>query len=94
MDGRNGRHSDTELGRRRRLLILVICSMSLLVVGLDVTIVNVALPAIHRSFGASVSGLQWTIDAYTLTIAALLMLAGSIVSELDSPTSVAFRMLP
>jgi EmrB/QacA subfamily drug resistance transporter len=77
MDSRNGSHSDAELSRRRRLLILVICSMSLLIVGLDVTIVNVALPAIHRSLGASVSGLQWTIDAYTLTIAALLMLAGS-----------------
>src|SRR5689334_1985081 len=77
MDGSNGSHSSTELSRRRRLLILVICSMSLLIVGLDVTIVNVALPAIHRSLGASVSGLQWTIDAYTLTIAVLLMLAGS-----------------
>jgi EmrB/QacA subfamily drug resistance transporter len=65
------------LTRGRRLLILGICSMSLLIVGLDVTIVNVALPAIHDSLHASVSGLQWTIDAYTLTIASLLMLAGS-----------------
>src|ERR1700748_2441836 len=73
----NGRHGRSDPRRRRRLLILVICSMSLLIVGLDVTIVNVALPAIHRSLGASVSGLQWTIDAYTLTIATLLMLAGS-----------------
>jgi EmrB/QacA subfamily drug resistance transporter len=68
---------EPQLGRRRRLLILVVCSMSLLIVGLDVTIVNVALPAIHRSLHASVSGLQWTIDAYTLTIACLLMLSGS-----------------
>lgn len=51
--------------------------MSLLIVGLDVTVVNVALPAIHRSLHASVSGLQWTIDAYTLVIASLLMLSGS-----------------
>jgi EmrB/QacA subfamily drug resistance transporter len=63
--------------RRRRLLILGICSMSLLIVGLDVTIVNVALPAIHRSFHSSFDGLQWTIDAYTLVIASLLMLSGS-----------------
>ncbi|HWF25880.1 MAG TPA: MFS transporter [Solirubrobacteraceae bacterium] len=63
--------------RARRLLILGICCMSLLIVGLDATIVNVALPAIHRSLHASVSGLQWTIDAYTLVIASLLMLAGS-----------------
>src|SRR5947199_9958783 len=51
--------------------------MSLLIVGLDSTIVNVALPAIHRSFHASLSGLQWTIDAYTLVLASLLMLSGS-----------------
>ena len=51
--------------------------MSLLIVGLDTTIVNVALPSIHRSLHASVSGLQWTIDAYTLVLASLLMLAGS-----------------
>ena len=73
----NGSQGHSDLSRRRRLLILVICSMSLLIVGLDVTIVNVALPAIHRSFGASLSGLQWTIDAYTLVLASLLMLSGS-----------------
>jgi len=51
--------------------------MSLLIVGLDVTILNVALPSIGRDFGASVSGLQWTVDAYTLVLASLLMLSGS-----------------
>ncbi|HWF53476.1 MAG TPA: DHA2 family efflux MFS transporter permease subunit [Solirubrobacteraceae bacterium] len=64
-------------GRAQRLVILGICSMSLLIVGLDSTIVNVALPAIHHSFRSSLAGLQWTIDAYTLVIASLLMLAGS-----------------
>ncbi|MGA9858620.1 MAG: DHA2 family efflux MFS transporter permease subunit [Solirubrobacteraceae bacterium] len=63
--------------RARRLLILGICSMSLLIVGLDSTIVNIALPAIHRSLNAPLSGLQWTVDAYTLVIASLLMLSGS-----------------
>jgi EmrB/QacA subfamily drug resistance transporter len=65
------------LSRRRRLLVLAICSLSLLIVGLDTTIVNVALPAIHSSLHASLSGLQWTVDAYTLVLASLLMLAGS-----------------
>jgi EmrB/QacA subfamily drug resistance transporter len=51
--------------------------MSILIVGLDVTILNVALPSIQKDFGASVSGAQWTIDAYTLVIACLLMLSGS-----------------
>jgi EmrB/QacA subfamily drug resistance transporter len=65
------------LSRRRRVGVLLICSMSLLIVGLDVTIVNVALPSIGRDFGSSVSGLQWTVDAYTLVLASLLMLSGS-----------------
>ncbi len=57
--------------------MLAICCLSLFIVGLDVTIVNVALPAIGRDFRAPVSGLQWTIDAYLLVIASLLMLSGS-----------------
>ena len=66
-----------ELPRRRRLLVLAICCMSLLIVGLDNTIVNVALPSIGRHLHAALSGLQWTVDAYTLVLASLLMLAGS-----------------
>ncbi len=71
-----------DLSRRRRVGVLLICSMSLLIVGLDVTIVNVALPSIGRDFGASVSGLQWTVDAYTLVLASLLMLSGSTADRL------------
>jgi EmrB/QacA subfamily drug resistance transporter len=66
-----------ELSRRRRLLVLAICCMSLLIVSLDNTVLNVALPSMQRELHASVSGLQWTIDAYTLVLASLLMLAGS-----------------
>jgi EmrB/QacA subfamily drug resistance transporter len=62
---------------RRNGLILAICCMSLFIVGLDNTIVNVALPAISRDLHASLSGLQWTVDAYTLVLAGLLMLSGS-----------------
>ncbi len=69
--------SPDELSRQRRYLVLSICCMSLLIVGLDSTIVNVALPAIQRELHAQVSGLQWTIDAYTLVLASLLMLSGS-----------------
>jgi EmrB/QacA subfamily drug resistance transporter len=47
-------------------------------VSMDVTIVNVALPAIQRNLSASLSQLQWILDAYTLVVASLLMLAGSI----------------
>ena len=68
--------------RRGRLLVLAICSMSLLLVGLDATIVNIALPAIQSSLDATLSGLQWTVDAYTLVLASLLMLAGSTADRL------------
>jgi EmrB/QacA subfamily drug resistance transporter len=70
------------LSRRRRVGILLICSMSLLIVGLDVTIVNVALPSIRGEFHAPLSGLQWTVDAYTLVLASLLMLSGSTADRL------------
>ncbi|MEU6550148.1 MFS transporter [Streptomyces sp. NPDC046915] len=66
-----------ELSHRRRLLVLAICCMSLLIVSLDVTALNVALPSMQRDLHATTSGLQWTIDAYTLVLASLLMLAGS-----------------
>src|SRR5260370_10641378 len=68
--------------RRRRLLILAICCMSLVIVALDNTIVNIALPSIQRDLRASVSGLQWTVDAYTLVLASFLMLAGSTADRL------------
>jgi EmrB/QacA subfamily drug resistance transporter len=66
----------------RRWLILAICCMSLLIVSMDVTIVNVALPSIQRDLHASTSGLQWTIDAYTLVLASLLTLSGSTADRL------------
>ncbi|HEX8714678.1 MAG TPA: MFS transporter [Solirubrobacteraceae bacterium] len=56
--------------------------MSLLIVGLDNTIVNVALPSIGRELHTTVSGLQWTVDAYTLVLASLLMLSGSMGDRL------------
>src|SRR3954468_20292421 len=59
------------------LRILAICCSSLFVVGLDTTAVNVALPSIGRDLDTGVSGLQWTMDAYTLVLASLLMLGGS-----------------
>lgn len=59
------------------MLVLAICCMSLLLVSLDNTVLNVALPSMRNDLHASVSGMQWTIDAYTLVLAALLMLAGS-----------------
>src|ERR1700730_18899413 len=66
-----------ELSRLRRFLVLAICCASMVVVVMDISIVNVALPAMRRDLHASVSGLQWTVDAYTLVLASFLLLAGS-----------------
>ncbi|MFI5679166.1 MFS transporter [Streptomyces cellulosae] len=71
-----------ELSHRRRMLVLAICCMSLLIVSLDNTVLNVALPSMQKELDASTSGLQWTIDAYTLVLASLLMLSGSTADRL------------
>ena len=64
-------------GRRRGGPILAVCCLSLLITALDTTAVNVALPAIGHDLHSSVSGLQWTVDGYTLAVAAFMLLAGS-----------------
>ncbi|MFW0785707.1 MFS transporter [Gordonia sp. CPCC 206044] len=72
----------SELGRRHRLVILATCCLSLFIVGIDTSGVNVALPSISSDLGASSSQLQWVIDAYTLVLASLLMLGGSLGDRL------------
>ncbi len=63
-------------------LILGICCMSVLLLSVDVTIVNVALPAIEQDLHATLSQLQWMIDAYTLVVASLLMFSGSVADRI------------
>src|SRR5678815_5091531 len=58
------------------------CCFSLFLVALDITAMNVALPAISRDLDTSITGLQWTIDAYTVVIASFLMLAGATADRL------------
>lgn len=70
------------MSRRRRMLVLGICCMSLFVVGIDVTAVNLALPSISVDLHASFSQLQWVLDAYTLVLASLLMLSGSVADRI------------
>lgn len=72
---------------RRRTLIFAICCSSLFVVGLDNTIANIALPAISKDLNASPSGLQWTVDAYAIVLASLLMLGGSTGDRLAGAAS-------
>ncbi len=62
---------------RRRRILLVLC-LSLLVVVIDNTILNTALPTLARVLHAGTSSLQWITDAYTLCFAALLIPAGAL----------------
>jgi EmrB/QacA subfamily drug resistance transporter len=64
-------------GTRKWWTLAAVCTGVFMLL-LDVTIVNVALPDIQHAFGASLSDLQWVIDAYALTLAALLLTAGSV----------------
>jgi EmrB/QacA subfamily drug resistance transporter len=71
-----------ELSPQRKRIILATCCMSLLIVSMDATIVNVALPSIRRDFHADAADLQWVIDIYTLVLATLLMLSGALADRL------------
>ena len=65
-----------ELTVKQRWLALVVLCVAELLVSIDNTIVNVALPSLSRELNASTTGLQWIVDAYTLVFAGLLLAAG------------------
>jgi EmrB/QacA subfamily drug resistance transporter len=67
---------------RHRWLVLAVLCVSLLIVSLDNTILNVALPTIVRSMNATSSQLQWIVDAYAIVFAGLLLVAGSLGDRL------------
>src|SRR5258708_16288572 len=60
----------------RWVLLVTVLGSGLVV--LDATVVNVALPAIGQDFGVSLTSLQWIVNAYTLTLAGLLLLGGAL----------------
>ena len=62
---------------RRRLILGVLC-VSLLVVSLDNTILNIALPTLVRDLKATTTQLQWIVDAYAVVFAGMLLVAGSV----------------
>jgi EmrB/QacA subfamily drug resistance transporter len=66
----------------RKWWTLVLVSVATFMLLLDVTVVNVALPDIQRELHASLSSLQWVVDAYSLTLAAFLLTAGSLGDRL------------
>src|SRR3954452_17217509 len=64
-------------GCGRPAAALISVCLGFFVIQLDVTIVNVALPAIQSEIGGSLAGLQWVIDAYTLALASIMLPAGA-----------------
>src|SRR5947209_14031394 len=68
-------------GNRRGLTLLALC-LAALIINIDVTIVNVALPSLVRELGATTTNLQWVVDAYSLVFAALILAAGSLSDRL------------
>ena len=66
----------------RKWWTLVLSSIATFMLLLDITVVNVALPDIQRDLGASLSSLQWVVDAYSLMLAAFLLTAGSLGDRL------------
>ncbi|AZP36971.1 MFS transporter [Acidipropionibacterium acidipropionici] len=76
------RPSEGRLSNRRRTSILITCCLSIFIVMVDSTGVNLALPSISREMGASTSQLQWVIDAYLLVLASLMLLSGSMADRL------------
>src|SRR5436305_12300619 len=63
--------------RSKGTILLTLC-LAALIINIDVTIVNVALPSLVRELGATTTKLQWVVDAYTLVFAALILAAGSL----------------
>jgi EmrB/QacA subfamily drug resistance transporter len=67
---------------QRKWWTLIAVSVATFMLLLDITVVNVALPSIREDLGASFTDLQWVIDAYTVTLAALVLTAGSLADRM------------
>src|SRR6266513_3758571 len=70
------------IGMNRKWWTLGAVSVATFMLLLDITVVNTALPAIQRDLGGSFTDLQWVVDAYALTLAALVLTAGSLADRL------------
>jgi EmrB/QacA subfamily drug resistance transporter len=64
----------------RRWTLVAVCATTFMLL-VDITIVNVALPSIQQRLGASLTGLQWVVDAYAVTLAALILMAGALADR-------------
>ncbi len=79
----DGDRSDADArNHARRWMVLPVLCLSVFLVVVDNTIVNVALPTLNRQLGASITSLQWIVDAYSLAFAGLLLAGGGIGDRL------------
>jgi EmrB/QacA subfamily drug resistance transporter len=67
-------------GTDKRWTLIAVCVTTFMLL-VDITIVNVALPSVQRSLDASLTGLQWVLDAYAISLAALILTAGSLADR-------------
>jgi EmrB/QacA subfamily drug resistance transporter len=88
----DGRWTAGQAHPRRRQILLVLC-LSLLVVTIDNTILNTALPTLARDLHATTGALQWITDAYTLIFAALLVTAGALGDRYGSRRALMFGLV-
>jgi EmrB/QacA subfamily drug resistance transporter len=77
----------------RRWWTLLTVSVATFMLLLDITVVNVALPSIRKDLNASFTDLQWVFDAYALTLAALVLTAGSLADRLGRRRTFAFGLV-
>src|SRR5438034_10821000 len=67
-------------GPDKRWTLIAVCVTTFMLL-VDITIVNVALPSIQRRLDPSLTGLQWVVDAYAITLAALILTAGALADR-------------
>jgi EmrB/QacA subfamily drug resistance transporter len=68
------------VAQARRWTLVAVCATTFMLL-VDITIVNVALPSVQRQLDASLTGLQWVVDAYAVTLAALILTAGALADR-------------
>src|SRR5579884_845243 len=84
---------DAEVMYRRRWATLAVVCIGLMVITIDNTILNVALPTLSRELKAGTSSLQWIVDIYVLVFAGLLLTAGSLGDRFGRYKALSFGLV-
>src|SRR5258708_16741784 len=84
----------TPVFRDHPIAALAFICLSVFVISVDATIVNVALPTLSRELGADTAQLQWIVDAYTLVMSGLLLSVGSLSDRYGRPGALRLGLAP